>query len=105
LVSDKRIKGVSLTGSEAGKYCHGSRKTFEKVVLELGGNDVHNTGRCRHGKTVEWAVVGRMNNNGQCCVAQTVHCGSNSRRIYSKVYISYHEIGDPMDPATNLGPL
>jgi succinate-semialdehyde dehydrogenase/glutarate-semialdehyde dehydrogenase len=22
------------------KYCHGSRKTFEKVVLELGGNDV-----------------------------------------------------------------
>jgi succinate-semialdehyde dehydrogenase/glutarate-semialdehyde dehydrogenase len=31
---------VSLTGKSWCKYCDGSRKTFKKVVLELGGNDV-----------------------------------------------------------------
>ena len=72
LVADKRIKGVSLTGSEeagasiaseAGKY-------LKKSVLELGGSDAFIVlDDADMDKTVEWAVTGRINNNGQCCVA------------------------------------
>ena len=43
---------------------------MKKVVLELGGNDVFIILEdADMEKTVEWAVVGRMNNNGKCCAA------------------------------------
>ncbi len=112
LVSDKRIKGVSLTGSEeagasiameAGKY-------LKKVVLELGGNDVFIILEdAEMEKTVEWAVVGRMNNNGQCCVASkrfiAVEAIADEFIKKFKDKISKMKVGDPMDPATELGPL
>ncbi|MGV8944916.1 MAG: NAD-dependent succinate-semialdehyde dehydrogenase [Lutibacter sp.] len=112
LVSDKRIKGVSLTGSEeagasiateAGKY-------LKKVVLELGGNDVFIILEdADMEKTVEWAVVGRMNNNGQCCVASkrfiAVEAIADEFIQKFKDKLSKMKVGDPMDPATELGPL
>jgi succinate-semialdehyde dehydrogenase/glutarate-semialdehyde dehydrogenase len=112
LVSDKRIKGVSLTGSEeagasiateAGKY-------LKKVVLELGGNDVFIILEdADMEKTVEWAVVGRMNNNGQCCVASkrfiAVEAIADEFIQKFKDKLSRMKVGDPMDPATELGPL
>jgi succinate-semialdehyde dehydrogenase/glutarate-semialdehyde dehydrogenase len=72
LVSDKRIKGVSLTGSEkaGASIATEAGKHLKKVVLELGGNDVFIILEdADMTKTVEWAVVGRMNNNGQSCIA------------------------------------
>ncbi len=112
LVADKRIKGVSLTGSEeagtsiakeAGKY-------LKKVVLELGGNDVFIILEDADlKKTVEWAVVGRMNNNGQCCVASkrfiAVEAIADKFLQQFKDKLSQMKVGDPMDPATELGPL
>lgn len=112
LVSDKRIKGVSLTGSEeagasiaieAGKY-------LKKVVLELGGNDVFIILEdADMEKTVEWAVVGRMNNNGQCCVASkrfiAVEAIADTFIQKFKDALSKMNVGDPMDPETELGPL
>ncbi len=112
LVSDKRIKGVSLTGSEeagasiateAGKY-------LKKVVLELGGNDVFIILEdADMEKTVEWAVVGRMNNNGQCCVASkrfiAVEAIADTFIQKFKDKLSKMKVGDPMDPTTELGPL
>ena len=112
LVSDKRIKGVSLTGSEeagaiiameAGKY-------LKKVVLELGGNDVFIILEdADMGKTVEWAVVGRMNNNGQSCIASkrfiAVEAIADEFIQKFKDKLSKMKVGDPMDPATELGPL
>ena len=112
LVSDKRIKGVSLTGSEeagasiaaeAGKY-------LKKVVLELGGNDVFIILEdADMEKTVEWAVVGRMNNNGQCCVASkrfiAVEAIADTFIQKFKDKLSEMKVGDPMDPASELGPL
>ncbi len=68
LVSDERIKGVSLTGSEeagaslaseAGKY-------LKKSVLELGGSDAFIILEDADiDKAVDWAVIGRINNNGE----------------------------------------
>jgi len=112
LVSDKRIKGVSLTGSEeagasvaveAGKY-------LKKVVLELGGNDVFIILEdADMEKTVEWAVVGRMNNNGQSCIASkrfiAVEAIADEFIQKFKDKLSKMKVGDPMDPATELGPL
>jgi succinate-semialdehyde dehydrogenase/glutarate-semialdehyde dehydrogenase len=112
LVSDKRIKGVSLTGSEeaGASVAAEAGKHLKKVVLELGGNDVFIILEdADMDKTVEWAVVGRMNNNGQCCVASkrfiAVEAIADEFIQKFKDALSKMKVGDPMDPATELGPM
>tara|TARA_R100000935_G_C2841513_1_gene171351 strand:+ start:13866 stop:15248 length:1383 start_codon:yes stop_codon:yes gene_type:complete len=112
LVSDKRIKGVSLTGSEeaGASVAAEAGKHLKKVVLELGGNDVFIILEDADlEKTVEWAVVGRMNNNGQCCVASkrfiAVEAIADEFIQKFKDNLSKMKVGDPMDPETELGPL
>ena len=112
LVSDERIKGVSLTGSEeaGASVAAEAGKHLKKVVLELGGNDVFIILEdAAMEKTVEWAVVGRMNNNGQCCVASkrfiAVEAIADTFIQKFKEKLSKMKVGDPMDPATELGPL
>jgi succinate-semialdehyde dehydrogenase/glutarate-semialdehyde dehydrogenase len=112
LVSDKRIKGVSLTGSEEAGVSMATEagKNLKKVVLELGGNDAFIILEDADiEKTVEWAVVGRMNNNGQCCVASkrfiAVEAIADKFIQKFKDRLSKMKVGDPMDPATELGPL
>lgn len=112
LVSDLRIKGVSLTGSGTAGASVASEagKNLKKSVLELGGSDAFIVLEDADiDKAVEWAVVGRMNNNGECCVA--------SKRIIAvepvadeflkkfKDKLSNLKVGDPMDRDTDLGPL
>ncbi len=112
LVADKRIKGVSLTGSEvagasiaaqAGKY-------LKKSVLELGGSDAFIVLEDADiDKAVEWAVVGRINNNGESCIASKRFIAVESvadeflEKFQNK--LACLVIGDPMNPATQLGPL
>jgi succinate-semialdehyde dehydrogenase/glutarate-semialdehyde dehydrogenase len=112
LVGDKRIKGVSLTGSgEAGaSVAAEAGKHLKKVVLELGGNDVFIILEdADMDKAVEWAVVGRMNNNGQSCIASkrfiAVESIADEFIEKFKEKLSKMKVGDPMDPATELGPL
>jgi len=112
LVSDKRIKGVSLTGSEeaGASIAMEAGKHLKKVVLELGGNDVFIILEdADMEKTVEWAVVGRMNNNGQCCVASkrfiAVESVADEFIQKFKDKLSKMKVGDPMDPTIELGPL
>jgi succinate-semialdehyde dehydrogenase/glutarate-semialdehyde dehydrogenase len=112
LVSDKRIKGVSLTGSEeaGASVAAEAGKHLKKVVLELGGNDVFIILEdADMEKTVEWAVVGRMNNNGQCCVASkrfiAVEAIADTFIKKFKEKLSKMKVGDPMDPTTELGPM
>jgi len=112
LVADKRIKGVSLTGSEeagasiaseAGKY-------LKKSVLELGGSDAFIVLEdADMDKTVEWAVTGRINNNGQCCVASkrfiVVESVADIFLEKFKTKLSQLIVGDPMEADTQLGPM
>jgi succinate-semialdehyde dehydrogenase/glutarate-semialdehyde dehydrogenase len=72
LIDDPRIKGVAVTGSErAGSTVAAQAgKNLKKSTMELGGSDAFIVLEdAELDKTVEWAVWGRMNNTGQCCVA------------------------------------
>ena len=112
LVADERIKGVSLTGSEIAGASLASEagKHLKKSVLELGGSDVFIVLEDADiDKAVEWAVVGRMNNNGQCCVASkrfiAVEKIADEFLNKFKNKLAQIKVGDPMDPTTELGPL
>jgi len=112
LVADKRIKGVSLTGSEAAGASIASEagKHLKKSVLELGGSDAFIVLEdADMDKTVEWAVTGRINNNGQCCVASkrfiVVESVADIFLEKFRTKLSQLIVGDPMDPATQLGPM
>jgi len=112
LVSDKRIKGVSLTGSEMAGASLASEagKNLKKSVLELGGSDAFIILEDADiDKTVEWAVVGRINNNGQSCIASKrfIAVETIADEFIEKftAKLAKIKVGDPMDPNTELGPL
>lgn len=112
IVSDVRIKGVSLTGSESAGASLASEagKYLKKSVLELGGSDAFIILEdADMDKTVEWAVVGRINNNGQCCVASkrfiAVEAIADKFLQKFRDKLSKLKVGDPADPTTELGPL
>jgi succinate-semialdehyde dehydrogenase/glutarate-semialdehyde dehydrogenase len=112
VIDDPRIKGVALTGSvEAGKSVAGrAGQNLKKSTMELGGSDAFIVLEDADlEKTVKWAVWAKMNNTGQCCVA------GKRFIIVEKLFDKFLEQfqaalgalkpGDPMDPATTLGPL
>lgn len=112
LVQDKRIKGVSLTGGEeaGASVAAEAGKNLKKSVLELGGNDVFIILEDADiDKAVEWAVVGRINNNGECCVASkrfiAVEAVADEFLKKFKDKLSNLKLGDPMNRSTELGPL
>ncbi|MCL2543935.1 MAG: NAD-dependent succinate-semialdehyde dehydrogenase [Nocardioidaceae bacterium] len=77
LISDPRLRGVSLTGSErAGTaVAEAAGRNLKKVVLELGGSDpyiVLDTASVEDAVDTAWAT--RMENMGQAC-------NSNKRMI------------------------
>ncbi len=112
LVADTRIKGVSLTGSETAgaSVAAMAGKNLKKSVLELGGSDAFIVLEDADiDKTVEWAVTGRINNNGECCIASKrfIAVESIADEFFEKFQAKLASlvIGDPMEPATQLGPL
>jgi len=112
LVSDTRIKGVSLTGSEAAgaSIASAAGKNLKRSVLELGGSDAFIVLEDADiDKAVEMAIVGRMNNNGQSCVASkrfiAVEPIADEFLEKFTAKIAALKVGDPMDPKTQVGPL
>ncbi len=112
IIGDKRIRGLSLTGSEvAGAIVAAEAgKHVKKSVLELGGSDAFIILEDADiDQAVEWAVVGRINNNGQCCVAAkrfiAVESIADSFLQKFKAKMAALVVGDPMDDTTHLGPL
>jgi succinate-semialdehyde dehydrogenase/glutarate-semialdehyde dehydrogenase len=112
VIADPRIKGVALTGSvEAGKMVAAAAgQNLKKSTMELGGSDAFIVLEDADlDKTVKWAVWGKMNNTGQCCVAAkrfiVVEKLADRFLAQFRQALAALQPGDPMDRATTLGPL
>jgi succinate-semialdehyde dehydrogenase/glutarate-semialdehyde dehydrogenase len=112
LVDRHEIGAVTLTGSEAAGAALGRRAggALKKAVMELGGSDAFIVLADADPEAVAvQAVAARVLNNGQSCIAA-------KRFIVEQPIAERFEaafaaraaalrIGDPLDPATELGPL
>ena len=111
-IADERIKGVSLTGSETAgaSLAAAAGKSLKKSVLELGGSDAFIVLEDADiDQAVAWAVIGRMNNTGQCCVAAkrfiVVEAVADIFLEKFTAKLTGLVVGDPTDEKTQLGPL
>jgi len=112
IIADPRVKGVALTGSEAAGAIVASEagKALKKSTMELGGSDALIVLEDADlDKAVKWAVWGRMNNTGQCCVAAkriiVVDKVADAFLTQFKAALAALQPGDPFDAKTTLGPL
>jgi succinate-semialdehyde dehydrogenase/glutarate-semialdehyde dehydrogenase len=112
IIADDRIAAVTLTGSEGAGVRIGqlAGANLKKCVLELGGSDAFIVaGSADMARTIPMAVTGRIQNNGQSCIAAKRFIVVKERAdefIDGFVAaMSAVVVGDPMDPATVLGPL
>jgi succinate-semialdehyde dehydrogenase/glutarate-semialdehyde dehydrogenase len=112
ILSDRRIQGVTLTGSEeaGSKVAAVAGRELKTSVMELGGSDpfiVLDDADVRHAAAE--GCKSRFINAGQACI--------NAKRfiVLEDVADAFEDalveevqklrVGDPLDPATNVGPL
>lgn len=112
LLADPRLSGVTITGSTgvgrevAAKASH----ALKKNVMELGGSDAMVVMPDADMKTtVQGAIMGRLTNSGQVCLADKrmfVH-ESLYDEFLTNVTAAANSLiaGDPLDPKTTYGPL
>ena len=112
VIADRRIRGVSLTGSErAGTaVAEAAGRSLKKVVLELGGSDPFILlSTLDLDAAVDAAFAARLDNNGQSCNAPKRFIVVDelyddfAERLTARM--AEVEVGDPKDGATVLGPL
>ncbi len=112
IIADDRIVAVTLTGSEGAGMAVAEQagRQLKKVVLELGGSDPFIVMPSADLATaVRMAVKARIQNTGQSCI-----CGKRMI-VHADIYEAFVEkfsaamkavkAGDPMDPASDMGPL
>src|SRR5438067_183396 len=112
LIVDPRVKAVTLTGSEKAGSAVASTaaREIKKAVLELGGSDAFIVmPSADFESALSTAIKARTINTGQSCIA--------AKRLFiaDEIYDEFLnqfvdrmralKIGDPMDPATEIGPL
>jgi succinate-semialdehyde dehydrogenase/glutarate-semialdehyde dehydrogenase len=112
VLEDPRVAAATLTGSEpAGRSVASTAgKQLKKTVLELGGSDPFIVMPSANlDEAITTAVKARTINNGQSCIAAKrfiVH-----EQIYERFEAEFVKvmkglrIGDPLEQATEIGPL
>jgi succinate-semialdehyde dehydrogenase/glutarate-semialdehyde dehydrogenase len=112
IISDRRVAGVTLTGSEAAgiKVATAASKVLKKSVLELGGSDpfiVLEDADVKTAATV--ACRARNQNNGQSCIAAkrfiVVDSVADEFEEQFARAVGALKVGDPSDRGTQVGPL
>ena len=112
LVRHEDVDKIGFTGSTAAgkKIMSAAGETLKRVTLELGGKSASIfLPDADLDVAVPQALGSGFMNNGQACVAQTRILVSRDR--YDETVDALAEftrnqvVGDPMDPATNIGPL
>jgi succinate-semialdehyde dehydrogenase / glutarate-semialdehyde dehydrogenase len=112
VIEDPRVRAVTLTGSEeAGRsVAETAGRAIKKSVLELGGSDPFIVlPSADLAAAVRVGVTARVQNNGQSCIA------AKRFVVHGDCYDAFEEafvtgmaglsVGDPLDPATEVGPL
>jgi succinate-semialdehyde dehydrogenase/glutarate-semialdehyde dehydrogenase len=112
LLADPRVKAVTLTGSvRAGKsVAQAAGEHLKKVGLELGGSDPFIVlPSADLDKAVSTAITARMLNNGQSCIAaKRFILHRDVAQAFQDAFtqrMAALRVGDPMDPAVDVGPL
>jgi succinate-semialdehyde dehydrogenase/glutarate-semialdehyde dehydrogenase len=112
IIADDRIVAVTLTGSEGAGVAVAEQagRHLKKVVLELGGSDPFVVMPSADlDAAVNAAVTGRVQNSGQSCICakrMIVHADIHDAFL-AKFADAMRAVtaGDPMDPASDMGPL
>jgi len=112
VLRDRRVQAATLTGSLPAGRSVGSiaGDEIKTTVLELGGSDAFIVMPSANlDRAAEVATTSRCQNNGQSCISakrfivdQTVAATFEERFV---ARMSSLRVGDPMDPATDVGPL
>lgn len=112
VIADERIVAVTLTGSEkaGAQVAAAAGAALKKTVLELGGSDPFVIlADADLDAVVPFAVKGRFVNSGQSCLAakRFIVEASKYDGFESRIVAAVEALvtGDPVDEATNIGPL
>jgi succinate-semialdehyde dehydrogenase/glutarate-semialdehyde dehydrogenase len=112
LIEDPRIAAVTLTGSERAGMAVAATAghALKKSVLELGGSDPFIVlPSADLDAAVQTAVNARVQNNGQSCIAaKRVIVVEAVADEFLRRFIEAMDalvVGDPFDPATQIGPI
>ena len=112
IIRDKRVVGVSLTGSEkAGAIVSSiAGSEIKPVVMELGGADPFIVLEDADVEfACETAKISRLLNGGQVCISAKRFIVHRSKmdefcERLTAIFDGY-TVGDPTDPATQMGPM
>jgi succinate-semialdehyde dehydrogenase / glutarate-semialdehyde dehydrogenase len=112
IITDRRIAGVTLTGSEGAgsRVAATAGKALKKSVLELGGSDpfiVLEDADVKAAATV--ACRARNQNNGQSCIAAkrfivVESIADEFEQLFASA-VAALKVGNPMDRGNQVGPL
>ncbi len=112
VIADSHIAAVTLTGSTPAGRSVGAAagKALKKCVLELGGSDPYIVLEDADLEAAADAcVTGRMINGGQSCIAaKRLIVVDQVRKQFTSLVLERLQTyvpGDPIDPATTLGPM
>jgi len=111
VIADPRVHAVTLTGSDraGSQVAEQAGRHLKKTVLELGGSDPFIVLEDADlDRAVVTAAEARLINSGQSCIAakRFIVAESVAERFVGQFAeaLQGRKVGDPLDPATQVGP-